>query len=167
MRGPFSRRFPRSWQTRYRGPSRNRLDLANWLVSQNPLTARLRKSAVASVLRHRPRECWKTSARRASGPHIPGAGLAGGRVYESGERPPLDVRHMIRTIVTSYTYRQTSVSTPALDQRDPDNRLLARQSRFQWTRKWCAIRAANISLLVNKFGGPPVRPYQPDGYLAA
>ncbi len=38
---------------------------------------------------------------------------------------------MIRTIVTSYTYRQTSVSTPELDQRDPENRLLARQSRFR------------------------------------
>ena len=42
-----------------------------------------------------------------------------------------DVKHLVRTIVTSHTYRQSSLSTPALEQKDPDNRLLARQSRFR------------------------------------
>ncbi len=75
---------------------------------------------------------------------------------------------MIRTIVTSHTYRQTSVSTPELDERDPDNRLLARQSRFRVDAEVVHDLALQISgLLVDKFGGPTVRPYQPDGYLAA
>ena len=153
------------------GRRANRLDLANWLVSpENPLTARVFVNRL-----------WR---------QFFGTGLS--RVLEDvgsqGEWPshpelldwlaaefmnpegahPWDVRHMIRTIVTSYTYRQTSVSTPELDQRDPDNRLLARQSRFRVDAEVVHDLALQISgLLVNKFGGPPVRPYQPDGYLAA
>ena len=42
-----------------------------------------------------------------------------------------DVKHLVRTIVTSQTYRQASTATPELLERDPDNRLLARQSRFR------------------------------------
>jgi cytochrome c553 len=157
------------------GRRATRLDLANWLVSSNnPLTARVFVNRL-----------WR---------QFFGTGLS--RILEDvgsqGEWPshpelldwlasefmnpaaagaaahPWDVRHMIRTIVTSYTYRQTSVSTPELDQRDPDNRLLARQSRFRVDAEVVHDLALQISgLLVNKFGGPPVRPYQPDGYLAA
>jgi hypothetical protein len=79
-----------------------------------------------------------------------------------------DAKHLLRTIVTSHTYRQSSLSTPQLDERDPDNRLLARQSRFRVDAEAVHDIALAVSgLLVNKLGGPSVRPYQPDGYLTA
>ena len=67
---------------------------------------------------------------------------------------------MIRTIVTSHTYRQTSVSAiRELDERDPDNRLLARQSRFRVDAEVVHDIALSVSgLLVEKFGGPSVKP---------
>jgi hypothetical protein len=75
---------------------------------------------------------------------------------------------MVRIIVLSETYRQSSLSTPEFDQRDPDNRLLARQSRFRVDAESVHDLMLQISgLLVNQFGGPSVRPYQPAGYLAA
>ena len=59
-------------------------------------------------------------------------------------------------------------STPKLDERDPDNRLLARQSRIRVDAEVIRDIALEVSgLLVDRFGGPSVRPYQPDGYLAA
>lgn len=79
-----------------------------------------------------------------------------------------DVRHIIRAIVTSHTYRQSSRSNPTLDERDPNNRWLARQSRFRVDAEVVHDLALAVSgLLVERFGGPSVRPYQPEGYLAA
>ena len=75
-----------------------------------------------------------------------------------------DVKAMHRLIVTSATYRQ---ATPASAERrviDPDNRLLARGARFRLPAEMirdAALRAAG--LLVEKVGGPPVKPYQPEG----
>jgi hypothetical protein len=55
-----------------------------------------------------------------------------------------------------------------LDQRDPENRLLARQSRLRVDAESVRDVMLEISgLLVNRFGGPSVKPYQPNGYLAA
>ena len=51
--------------------------------------------------------------------------------YDAAGTHPWDVRHMVRTVVLSDTYRQSSISSPELDKQDPDNRLLARQSRFR------------------------------------
>ncbi len=153
----------------------NRLDLANWIVSsENPLTAR------AFVNR-----LWR---------QFFGTGLS--KVLDDlgsqGERPAYlglldwlaadfmeptwraegahrwDVKHIIRTIVTSHTYRQSSMSSPQLQEQDPDNRLLARQSRFRVDAEVVRDVALAVSgLLVEKFGGPSVRPYQPEGYWAA
>jgi hypothetical protein len=78
-----------------------------------------------------------------------------------------DVKHVIRTIVLSHAYRQSSMSNPNLDERDPDNRLLARQTRMRVDAEVIRDIALQVSgLLVDKFGGPSARPYQPDGYLA-
>jgi hypothetical protein len=80
---------------------------------------------------------------------------------------PWDVNHLIRTIVTSETYRQTSLPRPELEERDPDNRLLARQARFRVDAEAVRDVALSVSgLLVERFGGPSAKPYQPDGYLA-
>lgn len=81
---------------------------------------------------------------------------------------PWDVKHLMRTIVTSHTYRQTSASSAAIDAKDPDNRLLARQSRYRVDAELVRDVALAVSgLLTEKFGGPSVRPPQPEGYLAA
>jgi hypothetical protein len=78
-----------------------------------------------------------------------------------------DVKHLIRTIVTSRTYRQSSMSSPELNERDPDNRLLARQTRFRVDAEVVRDIALYTSgLMEEKFGGPSAKPYQPDGYLA-
>ena len=79
-----------------------------------------------------------------------------------------DVKHAVRAIVSSHTYRQSSATPARGAERDPDNRLLARQSRARVDAEMVRDIALAVSgLLVEKFGGPSVRPYQPEGYLAA
>lgn len=76
-----------------------------------------------------------------------------------------DVRHLLRTITLSHTYRQSSAWTDTLLQRDPDNLLLARQSSFRLPAEMVRDSALQISgLLVHKVGGASVKPYQPAGY---
>jgi hypothetical protein len=79
-----------------------------------------------------------------------------------------DIKHMVRLIVTSGAYRQSSRARPDLLARDPYNRLYARQSPLRLDAEFVrdvALRASG--LLVDEVGGPSVRPYQPRGYLAA
>jgi hypothetical protein len=74
------------------------------------------------------------------------------------------VKHLVRLIVTSATYRQSSKVTPAQFERDPENRLLARGPRFRmpsWMIRDVALAAAG--LLTPDVGGTPVKPYQPAG----
>lgn len=144
-------------------PPSNRLDFARWLVHpSNPLTARV-------AVNHD----WQTFF---------GAGLV--RTVEDfgaqGERPThpelldwlamefirmgWDVKQLHKLIVMSATYRQSSRVTPALLQRDPDNRLLARAPRIRLAAEMIRDQALGISgLLVEKIGGPSVMPYQPPG----
>jgi hypothetical protein len=75
-----------------------------------------------------------------------------------------NVKAMQKMIVTSATYRQSSRVTPELLQRDPDNRLLARGPRFRLGPEVIRDSALAASgLLVEKVGGPSVKPYQPPG----
>ena len=75
-----------------------------------------------------------------------------------------DVKQMHRRIVTSATYRQSSHASEELLDRDPDNRLLARGARLRLTAEMTRDQALAASgLLVQRLGGPPVRPYQPAG----
>jgi hypothetical protein len=75
-----------------------------------------------------------------------------------------DVKAMQRTIVTSAAYRQASKVTPTLLQRDPENRLLARGPRLRLSAEMVRDQALAVSgLLVERLGGPSVRPYQPEG----
>ena len=68
----------------------------------------------------------------------------------------------------SHTYRQVSTSTPELDEHDPDDRLLSRQRPFRVDAEIVHDTELAISgLLVDRFGGPSVRPVEPEGYLAA
>ncbi len=75
-----------------------------------------------------------------------------------------DLRHILRLILTSKTYQQSSIITSDALQSDPENRWLARGARFRlpsWMLRDAAL--AYGGLLHAQIGGPPVRPYQPDG----
>ncbi|MSU24146.1 MAG: DUF1553 domain-containing protein [Opitutus sp.] len=142
---------------------RNRLSLAQWLVdAKNPLTARVTVNRV-----------WQGFF---------GTGLveSAGDFGVTGSRPShpelLDwlavefrdggwnYRQLVRLIVTSATYRQSAVVSPALLERDPANRLLARGPRYRLEAEQLRDQALAASgLLVAKLGGRPVRPYQPEG----
>ncbi len=157
------------------GRRATRLDLAEWIGStENPLTARVFVNRI-----------WR---------QFFGTGLS--RVLEDlgsqGEWPShpelldwlaaefmkpewnassahaWDVKHIVRAIVLSDAYRRSSLPTPELEAKDPYNRLLARQSRFRVDAESVRDVALQTSgLLTDSFGGPPVRPYQPEGHLAA
>ena len=157
------------------GQRATRMDLANWLVSySNPLTAR------AFVNR-----MWREFFGVGISKNLEDLGSQGEAPvhpelldwlasefmrpeYQAAGAHPWDVKHLLRTIVMSATYRQSSLSTPELDKRDPENRLLARQSRFRIDAESVRDTALEISgLLVRQFGGESVYPYQPEGFLAA
>jgi hypothetical protein len=79
-----------------------------------------------------------------------------------------DVKRLFRLIVLSATYRQSSAVTPEKLEKDADNRLLSRGPRFRMDAEMvrdCALAASG--LLVEKIGGPSVRPYQPEGVWEA
>lgn len=76
-----------------------------------------------------------------------------------------DMKHVIKLIVTSRAYRQSSLESEALRSRDPYNRLIARQSRFRLPAETIRDNALSISgLLRTEYGGGSVKPYQPPGY---
>ena len=75
------------------------------------------------------------------------------------------VKSLLKQVVMSRAYRQTSHASPALNQRDPDNRLYARQSRFRLPAEMVRDNALTVGgLLVLDYGGASVKPYQPPGY---
>jgi hypothetical protein len=76
-----------------------------------------------------------------------------------------DVKHMVRLLVTSGAYRQDSKPSELDKEKDPYNRLLARQGRWRLDAEFVRDDVLAISgLLVDRLGGPSVKPYQPAGY---
>jgi hypothetical protein len=143
-----------------------RLDLARWTVSpENPLPAR--------VLANR---LWKLFYGGGISRSLEESGTQGDPPSHPGLLDWLaseaqngwDMKKLVRQMVTSQTYRQSSIETPALRERDPANRLYARQSRFRLDAEFVRDTALSVSgLLVPAVGGPSVKPYQPAGYWAA
>ena len=75
-----------------------------------------------------------------------------------------NIKSLVRLLVTSATYRQSSKAPPDLRERDPENRLLARGPRFRLQAEFVRDQALAASgLLVRKIGGPSVKPYHPPG----
>jgi hypothetical protein len=75
-----------------------------------------------------------------------------------------DTKKLFTLMLTSNTYRQSANSTPAKLEADPGNRLLSHGPRFRMDAEMVRDSALMGSgLLVNKLGGPSVKPYQPDG----
>jgi len=161
----------------------NRLDLARWVTSPaNPLTARVFANRVWSLLfgaglsrsledcgaqgeppTHPELLDWLAVAfREGVGPQA--LGIGGGSPDAQGPTPNArawNVKALVRLIVTSAAYRQSSDLRPG----DPENRLLARQARFRVPAEMIRDSALAASgLLVEKLGGPSARPYQPEGY---
>jgi mono/diheme cytochrome c family protein len=141
----------------------NRLSLARWLVDEdNPLVVRV------TVNRQ-----WAEFFGRGLVESVEDFGTQG----EPPTHPELldwlatefvrqgwSLKAVHRLIVTSAVYRQSSVVTPGLLERDPDNKLYARGPRFRLKAEYIRDNALAIGgLLSPKVGGPPVFPVQPDG----
>jgi len=91
------------------------------------------------------------------------AGAAPGQ----GKPVPWDLKHMVKLMVMSATYRQDSNQRPELKDIDPNNRLLACQSPRRLEAEFVRDNALAISGLLNEdIGGPSVFPYQPAGYYS-
>ncbi|HEY1188243.1 MAG TPA: DUF1553 domain-containing protein, partial [Gemmata sp.] len=143
-----------------------RLDLARWTVSpENPLPAR----ATANRL-------WRLFFGYGLARSLEETGIQGEQPthpelldYLAAEfRTKWDVKALVRLMVLSATYRQSSVETPAVRERDPLNKLFARQTRARLDAEFIRDTALSVSGLLNpKIGGQSVKPYQPAGYWAA
>jgi mono/diheme cytochrome c family protein len=160
---PVSRAIPKAFGSLPQGAPANRLGLAQWMIAaENPLVARVAVNRL-----------WEIAF---------GAGLVRtsedfGQQGEWPTHPELldwlavdfrehqwDMRRMLRMIVTSATYRQSSVVRADLDERDPENRLLAYYPRRRLGAEQIRDQALYVAgILVEKLGGPSVKPYQPAG----
>ncbi len=145
------------------GERPDRLALARWLVDPaHPLTARVAVNRlwqmVFGVGFVKTAEDFGAQGEPPSHPEL--LDWLAGEFVRTG----WDVKALLRTIVTSATYRQSSQVTPELWRRDPENRLLARGPRYRLPAEMIRDQALAASgLLVERIGGPSVRPYQPAG----
>ena len=142
---------------------RNRLTLARWLVSaENPLTARVTVNRFWQMFFGI--GLVKTTEDFGAQGEFPKHPELLDRLAAEFRDSGWDVKRLIRLIVTSATYRQSSRVTKEWIERDPDNRLLARGPRFRmpsWMIRDQALAAGG--LLASQIGGPPVKSYQPSG----
>lgn len=140
---------------------KNRLGLSNWLFSEdNPLTARV------TVNRY-----WQMLFGKGlvSTPHDFGVQGALPTHPELIDWLAVDfmesgwnVKALLKTMVMSQTYRQTSQVTPEMREKDPNNSYLARSNSYRLSAEMIRDNALSASgLLVQKVGGESVRPYQP------
>ena len=143
---------------------RNRLGLARWLVApENPLTARVTVNRLWQQMFGRGIvETSDNFGSQGAQPTHPELLDWLARAFVDDMR--WDVKRLLKTIAMSATYRQSSRATPDLLARDPANVLLARGPVRRLTAEMLRDQAlAHGGLLVEKLGGPSVRPYQPDG----
>jgi hypothetical protein len=150
------------------GPRRaTRLDLANWLTDAHGGAGGLTARVMANRF-------WYLFFGRGIAGRLDDFGGQG----EPPDNPELldylalefvnngwDVKHMLKLIVSSHAYKQSSLETPELREKDPLNTLVSRQGRFRYPAESVRDAALVISgLLVPRIGGSSVHPYQPAGY---
>ncbi len=155
--------------------SLDRLAFARWLVSrEQPLTARVwvnryweRLFGVGLV---KTSENFGSQAEWPTHPELLDwlavEFMQPTRLPEVSGQPakPWDVKALLKFLVMSDTYQQSSQVTPELLQQDPENRWYARGARFRLSAEVTRDQALAVSgLLVPKLGGPSVRPYMPEG----
>jgi mono/diheme cytochrome c family protein len=147
----------------------NRLALARWLVApENPLTARVAVNRYWQMLFGtglvKTAEDFGVQGERPSHPELLDW-LA--LEFQAPTRPGVrawSTKGLLRLLVTSAAYRQSSRVSAGLLERDPENRLLARGARHRlpsWMLRDQALAVGG--LLVERLGGPSVKPYQPPG----
>ena len=159
--------LPPSFGVPMREENVTRMTLAKWLVSpDNPLTARVIVNrlweSIFGIGIVRTSEDFGLQGEAPSHPEL--------LDYLATEfvRERWDVKHMLKLMVTSAAYRQSSRVTPELVAEDPDNRLLARGPRFRLSAETIRDQALFVSgLLSPKMYGPPVKPPQPKLGLSA
>lgn len=149
--------------------ARDRLGLARWIAGpDNPLTARVTVNRFWQMLFGtglvKTVEDFGSQGELPSHPEL--LDWLAVQFREGGRDGRWNVKALLRTIVLSAAYRQSSVVTQRLQQVDPENRLLARGPRLRLSAEMIRDQALAISgLLVEKTGGPSVKPYQPAGLL--
>jgi hypothetical protein len=145
------------------GAPANRLGLAKWLVDpSNPLTARVAVNRYWQMLFGvglvKTVEDFGSQGDPPSNPEL--LDWLATQYVRNG----WDTKALLTTIVTSATYQQSSRVTPELLARDPENRLLARGPRVRLAADMIRDQSLAVSgLLVERIGGPSVKPYQPPG----
>jgi mono/diheme cytochrome c family protein len=148
------------------GRRATRLDLADWLMRRdNPVVARVFVNRL-----------WSLCYGRGLVTTLDDLGAQGSWpshpelldwLADEFAASGWDVKHLVRLMVLSSTYRQSSHVDDSLRQLDPYNVLLARQARFRLDAELVRDNALAVSgLLADKVGGPSVKPYQPAGYWA-
>lgn len=140
----------------------NRLGLANWIVDRdNPLTARVAVNRYWQLLMGeglvRTPEDFGSQGAPPTHPKLLDWLAADFMDHD------WDIKRLLRQIVSSATYRQSSEATEELLRKDPENRLLARGGKFRLSAEMVRDNALFTSgLLVEKIGGPPAKPYELD-----
>lgn len=151
-----------------RGAKADRLDLARWIVSpKNPLAGRVAVNRAWQAFFGRglveTENDWGLQGAAPSHPELLDW-LTRRFIEGAGGGAPYSMKALHRLIVTSATYRQSSRVRRDLQSRDPENRLLGRQSRIRLEAELvrdAALRASG--LLSSRLGGPSVFPPQPAG----
>ena len=162
----------------------SRLDLARWVIDPaNPLTARVIVNRIwqqyfgrglvetendfglqGAKPTHPDLLDWL--ACELIEPNETGRSAPAGSLRTANPTNGWSLKHIHRLIVTSSAYRQSSRARPELTTIDPNNKLLARQSRLRLDAELVRDAALSASgLLSRKIGGPPVYPPQPDGVM--
>jgi hypothetical protein len=148
------------------GSGGTRLDLANWLTSPaNPLTSRMLVNRLWSLFHGTglAKNLEDIGSQGDSPTHPELLDALSLDLIESG----WDMKGIVRRLVNSTTYRQSSLPTPEAMKIDPNNELWTRQGRSRRPAEMIRDAAlATAGLLVREIGGRSVRPYQPAGYFA-
>jgi hypothetical protein len=143
-----------------------RLDLAKWVVApENPLTARVLVNRMWKLFfgAGLSRKLDDLGAQGEWPSHPELLDLLAHDLIESG----WDIKRLVKQIVMSETYRQSSAVAPQVHERDPYNRWLSHQGRWRLDAEFVRDNALMVSgLLKDKLGGDSVRPYQPARYWA-
>jgi mono/diheme cytochrome c family protein len=159
--------FPSAFRQQAKETSASRLDVAHWLVSRaNPLTARVAVNRFWAQLFGtglvETEEDYGTQGKLPSHPE-----LLDWLAMEFMDRD-WDMKAILKTIVLSATYQQSSVTLPEHLEKDPQARLLSRYPRRRLDAEGVRDQALALSgLLSRKVGGPSVYPPQPDGLWRA
>ena len=144
-------------------PAATRLELARWILSpENPLATRVAANRIWQELFGRgivsTSDDFGTQGDKPSHPELLDW------LATEYRRIGFSNKALIREIVLSRTYRQASTARPDLGKKDPENVLLARQSRVRLPAELIRDEALEVSGLLNTdVGGPSIRPFQPVG----